>query len=59
MLKEHVANVMDVTVETRNLINVRRSNVLEDGLTKIARASFIPKRKLSVKFADDKDKARV
>jgi hypothetical protein len=35
---------MDVTVETRNLINVRRSNVLEDGLTKIARASFIPKR---------------
>jgi hypothetical protein len=50
---------MDVTVETRNLINVRRSNVLEDGLTKIARASFIPKRKLSVKFADDKDKARV
>ena len=44
---------MDATVETRNLINVRRSNVLVDGMAKIARASFVPNRKLSVKFADD------
>ena len=41
------------TDETRNLINVRRSNVLVDGLAKISRASFIPQRRLSVKFADD------
>ena len=44
---------MDATVETRNLTNVRRSNVLVDGMAKIARASFVPNRKLSVKFADD------
>ena len=37
----------------KNLINVRRSNVLQDGLNKISRASFVPNRKLSVKFADD------
>ena len=37
----------------RNLVNVRRSNVLQDGLTKLARASFVPSRRLSVKFADD------
>jgi hypothetical protein len=53
ILKEHVANVMNETDVTRNLINVRRSNVLVDGLTKMSRASFVPSRKLSVKFADD------
>ena len=32
---------------------MRHSSVLQAGLTKLARASFVPSRKLSVKFADD------
>ena len=44
---------MNETDITRNLINVRCSNILVDGLAKISRVSFVPSRKLSVKFADD------
>ena len=50
---EHVSNVINDPDQRRNLLNVRRSSVLQDGLTKLARASFVPSRKLSVKFADD------
>lgn len=37
----------------RNMINIRRNYVLQDGLAKISRASFIPNRLLSVRFSDD------
>ena len=37
----------------RNLINVRRNHVFEDGIAKMDRAKFDPSRPLSVKFADE------
>jgi hypothetical protein len=37
----------------RNLINVRRNHVFEDGIAKMSRAKFEPSRPLSVKFADE------
>ena len=35
----------------RNMINVRRNHVLQDGLAKISTAAFIPSRELSVRLA--------
>ena len=37
----------------RNLINIRRTHVLEDGLKKLKKTSFVASRALSVKFSDD------
>ena len=37
----------------KNLINVRRNHVLEDGIAKMSRSRFDPSRPLSVKFADE------
>ena len=37
----------------RNLINIRRTHVLEDGLKKMKKTSFVASRALSVKFSDD------
>ena len=36
-----------------NLINVRRTHVLDDGLKKLKKTSFVASRALSVKFSDD------
>lgn len=37
----------------KNLINVRRNHVMEDGIAKMSRSKFDPSRPLSVKFADE------
>ena len=57
VLSKHVSIVMvgqpsDVQI-SKNLINVRRNHVFEDGITKIARAKFEPSHPLSVRFADE------
>jgi hypothetical protein len=44
---------MDDEHTQRTLVNVRHNHVLQDGLAKLARASFVPTRPLSVKFADN------
>ena len=57
MLNKHVAKVMvgqSCDSEARkNLINVRRNHVFEDGTAKMARARFEPSLPLSVRFADE------
>ena len=61
LLEEHVAKEMDVDSDDyltrKNLINVRRKYVFEDGLSKISKATFMDRRPLSVKFADDDGKS--
>ena len=57
ILKEHIFLKMcglpsDPDV-AKNLINVRRNHVLEDGIAKMSRSRFEPSRPLSVKFADE------
>lgn len=47
-----VGQPTDVDVR-RNLINVRRNHVFEDGISKMDRAKFDPSCPLSVKFADE------
>ena len=37
----------------KNQVNVRRSHCWKDALSKLSKPSFIPERRLSVKFADD------
>ena len=37
----------------KNLINVRRNHVLEDGIAKMSRSRFDPSQPLSVKFANE------
>ena len=57
VLSEHIDLKMvgqssDVDIP-KNLINVRRNHVLEDGIAKMSRSRFDPTRPLSVKFADE------
>lgn len=57
LLTEHVGLKMigqpsDVGVP-KNLINVRRKHVFDDGLAKMSRSRFDPSMPLSVKFADE------
>ena len=57
VLTKHVEKVKvgqptDVGVR-RNLTNVHRNHVFEDGIAKMDRAKFDPSRPLSVKFADE------
>lgn len=59
VLSAHVEEVMDQENEngpvvSRNLINIRRTHVLQDGLKKLNKSSFLPSRPLSVKFSDDR-----
>lgn len=53
ILKDHVAAVMGSPDSGKNLINVRRGKVLDDGVSKIRRSKFNPNLLISVKFADD------
>ena len=58
ILAKHVAVVIDSDPDAeKNIINIRRKHCLKDALTKLAKPSFIPRRKLSVKFADDMGKS--
>ena len=54
IMKSHVHLVInsDPGYE-KNLVNVRRTHCWKDALNKLSKPSFIPERKLSVKFADD------
>jgi hypothetical protein len=57
VLREHVSIKMvgqpsDVDI-CKNIINVRRNHVFDDGINKMARSKFEPSRPLSVKFADE------
>ncbi|XP_044175097.1 G2/M phase-specific E3 ubiquitin-protein ligase-like isoform X2 [Acropora millepora] len=57
ILAAHVEEVMDKGNDEQptppNLINVRRTHVLDDGLKKLKKTSFVASRALSVKFSDD------
>ena len=58
ILAAHVEEVMDKGIDEqptpRNLINIRRTHVLEDGLKKLKKTSFVASRTLSVKFSQQK-----
>ena len=54
--KEELARRLSAAVSRaspRNLINIRRTHVLDDGLKKLKKTSFVASRALSVKFSDD------
>lgn len=54
VVRAHVDLVMNSDPEhEKNLINVRRKHCWKDALSKLSKPSFIPERKLSVRFADD------
>ena len=56
ILAAHVEEVMDKGNDEQptppNLINVRRTHILDDGLKKLKKTSFVASRALSVKFSD-------
>lgn len=57
VLNDHIDKVMvgkscDVAI-SKNIINVRRKHVFEDGIAKLGRKKFDPSRPLSVMFADE------
>ena len=54
VIKCHVELVINSDPDyEKNLVNVRRKHCWEDAVRKLSKPSFIPERKLSVKFADD------
>ena len=54
ILRDHCNKVMISTEDDmRNYVNVRRGNVVFDGINKINRLSIEPNLPISVKFADD------
>ncbi|XP_046844585.1 G2/M phase-specific E3 ubiquitin-protein ligase-like [Xenia sp. Carnegie-2017] len=57
VLNDHIDKVMvgkscDVAI-SKNIINVRRKHVFEDGIAKLGKKKFDPSRPLSVMFADE------